>query len=94
MDCAVGSVLQPWQSCMQGAALGSWVAPGQVWGALIQLGKRVARTGLRRSVWCHSSNAVCGARTRCLSQGLGQSCNHRAAEFPLLLEDVGSDAVC
>lgn len=31
---------------------------------------------------------------RCLSQGLGQSCNHRAAEFHLLLEEVGRDAVC
>lgn len=26
--------------------------------------------------------------------GSGQSCHHRAAEFPFLLEDVGRDAVC
>jgi len=89
VDHAVRSALQagleePWQSCVVGASLGSWAAAGQVLGCL-ELGECVARTGLRGSGLCPSSNAVWGARTRCLSQGPGQSVGHRAAEFFLIL---------
>lgn len=94
MNCAVRTVLQaglevPWQSCVEGAGLGPRAAPCLVRSVLIELGECLPRTGLCRSGPCHSSNAVPGART-----SLGQSCSHRAAEFPLLLEQAGRDAVC
>lgn len=82
------------RACVEGASLGSWAAAGHVWGALMELGERVAGTGLCGSGLCHRSNAVWGARTSCVSQGPGQSHNHGAAEFPLLLEEMGRDAVC